>query len=110
MAKIWEYKLVPLYGDDLSGETEEEVTKGIESRMNTFGQEGWELISSLTENGEIVLFFKRPKAETPPIQQDNYRRFSNGELRPFISERKYNELREDDRFLYNVGPKPERLV
>lgn len=63
MAKIWEYKLVPLYGDDISGETEEEVTKGIEDRMNSFGQEGWELITFITENGDILLFFKRPKPE-----------------------------------------------
>lgn len=47
-----------------------------------------------------------PSVNTAP---DNWQRFKDGSLKPFIPEAEYDKLRDDDKFLYNRGPKPENL-
>jgi len=44
-----------------------------------------------------------------PTAPDNWQRFPDGRLKPFLEPHRYDELRDDDRFLYNRGPKPEGL-
>lgn len=63
----WEYKTVKLaIGNFLSSNFE--LTE-IDKFVNQFGQQGWEIVSTLDLNSysggsvEIVLFFKRPLAE-----------------------------------------------
>lgn len=47
------------------------------------------------------------QAVPPPVE---YQRFQDGKLKPFLDPDRYDDLRDDDRFLYNRGPKPEGLV
>ena len=45
----WEYKLLTF---DLQGLSDEEA-------LNRLGQEGWELVTVLTQGGRAICFFKR---------------------------------------------------
>lgn len=54
--------------------------------------------------------FELNVSDLKPIQPDNWKRTQDGTLRPFIPSHSYAELRDDDRFLYNEGVKPEGLV
>lgn len=47
--------------------------------------------------------------EKAPEPKRPWQRFPDGKLKPFLSPSRYDELRDDDRFLYNRGPKPEGL-
>jgi len=49
-------------------------------------------------------------APTFPAPPDNWQRFRDGSLKPFLPPSEYDSLRDDDRFLYNRAPKPEGLV
>lgn len=49
------------------------------------------------------------RAEPDPVH-DNWQRFADGTLKPFLAPERYDELRDDDRFLYNRGPRPAGLV
>ncbi len=99
--EIWEYKTASVYDSSLEILTAE---------LNALGVLGWELVSTAEGGFGIILIFKRPKVWTPQPKPDSYKRTQDGTLRPFISSRSYAELRDDDKFLYNEGVKPEGLV
>jgi hypothetical protein len=47
---------------------------------------------------------------TPAVRGGNWKRFPDGKLKPFLEPGAYDELRYDDKFLYNRGPKPGGLT
>lgn len=62
-------------------------------------------LSDCVGNAFTFLLWDRVQPPTPV-----YERFRDGTLKPFLEPERYDELRDDDRFLYNRGPKPEGLT
>lgn len=52
--KVFEYKIEAI-GSTHNGAEDQNLSK-----MNKMGKEGWELVSVITQSGNIVAYFKRP--------------------------------------------------